>query len=53
MQFEEPYDEGGANRASLIQARINFKKFGTCELDVKKYVWSAFKTDKRKQYSPM
>ncbi|RJE75171.1 hypothetical protein BGP76_18880 [Reichenbachiella sp. MSK19-1] len=51
VQFEEPYYEGGANRVSLIQARINYNEFGACELDMKKYVRSAFKTDKRKQYS--
>lgn len=51
VQFEEPYYEGGANRVSLIQARINYKEFGACELDMKKYVRSAFKTDKRKHYS--
>ena len=29
---------GGANRVSLQQAQLNFKKFGACEKDMIKYV---------------
>lgn len=31
IQKEYPDEDGGANKVSLNQARINFRKFGACE----------------------
>lgn len=38
IQLEDETYEGGANTVSLLQARKNFKKFGACEWEMKKYV---------------
>ena len=38
VQFYDPDFEGGANEASLNQAKKNFIEFGACEFDLKKYV---------------
>jgi rubredoxin len=38
VQFEDPKYEGGANRISLNQARINFRLFGAIDKESIKYV---------------
>jgi Cysteine-rich CPCC len=38
VQLNDPEYEGGANRVSLNQARINFKKNGVSELQFKRRV---------------
>ena len=37
-QTENPDDEDGPNRVSLLQARKNFEDFGACEFDMKIHV---------------
>ena len=37
IQLEDPSYEGGANKVSLFQARINYKEFGACEKEMIKY----------------
>lgn len=34
VQYKEPDYKGGANRVSLIEAQINFEKYGACEKDM-------------------
>lgn len=46
--FNEPFYMGGANRASLIQARRNFELFGACEMDMKRNTRKPFVNEKRK-----
>lgn len=31
VQLKDEANRGGANRLSLVEARINFQKFGACE----------------------
>lgn len=38
IQLDDPTFEGGANRVSLQQARLNFKEFGACEKRLISYV---------------
>lgn len=38
VQLNNPDYAGGANQASLNQARENFREFGACELRCKEYV---------------
>lgn len=47
-QTENPNDEGGPNRVSLIQARKNYEEFGACEFDMKKNVQKPTKKHIRK-----
>ena len=47
-QTENPNEEGGPNRVSLTQGRINFEKFGACELDMKKNVRKPTEKDIKK-----
>ena len=45
IQFENQELSGGANKVSLIQARDNYKKYGSCEIELKKYVRSPKKDE--------
>lgn len=45
-QLENPDEAGGANKVSLNEARKNYKEFGACQSDMKKYVRSVNKEDK-------
>ena len=47
-QTENPFDNGGPNKVSLIQARKNFEQFGACELEMKKNVRKPTNKDIRK-----
>lgn len=38
IQLADENYKGGANHVSLLQARENFKSFGACEWDMRKYV---------------
>ena len=38
IQLEDPECEGSANRVSLEQARLNYKKFGACEKEMLPHV---------------
>ena len=38
IQLKDPYYAGGANRVSLVQGRINFKRFASCEEQCVPYV---------------
>ena len=38
IQLQDPQYEGGANRVSLEQARINYKAFGACREDILPHV---------------
>ena len=42
IQYMNPEYSGGANRVSLNQAKINFKKFGAVEYDMIKYTRKPF-----------
>ena len=37
-QFKNPTLVGGANHVSLCDARVHFKQFGACDMEMKKYV---------------
>ena len=47
-QTENPFDNGGPNTVSLIQARKNFEDFGACELEMKINVRKPTSNDIRK-----
>lgn len=38
VQFDDPEYRGGANRVSLNEAKMNFKQFGACELEMREFV---------------
>lgn len=38
IQLEDPTYEGGANKVSLIQAKMNYIEFGACEREMIPYV---------------
>ncbi len=44
-QLDNPDAEGGANKVSLNQARLNYMEFGACEPDRKEYVRAAVYED--------
>lgn len=37
VQILGPWYEGGANRPSLVQAQLNYQKFGACEEGAEEY----------------
>lgn len=47
-QEKNPYYDGGANRVSLVTARINFKKYGACEQEMVKYCRPPKENEKKK-----
>ena len=49
-QNESPNDEGGPNRVSLTQAKINFEEFGACEHEMKELVRKPTERDIRACY---
>jgi hypothetical protein len=47
LQLEDPELIGGANRVSLVQAKLNFEEFGACEEDLIKNTRKPTNKDKR------
>lgn len=42
IQLEDPTYEGGANKASLIQAQKNYQEFGACEREMISHIRKPF-----------
>ena len=47
VQLRFPFEGGGANRASLVDAQKNFLEFGACELRLRQYTRAPLEADER------